>query len=374
MSIEKARIFLKAKLRKEGKKLVAKISTKEIILDNERFELLSSIDDNISLQDLVKLSRKRINRILKNIIDLEKLGVIELKLSCEDSVLRTLYEGRGSIDKICQEQPGKSNIVAYEKEWGIYPSVLDFLDKESENYKLKNFEKEIYFNLIHPFLDKIPKGSTIIDAGGGIGRFGIGLVKMGHKVHIVDTSQIALKRALAHFVSENLTNFDLHWADVNNLSMFPDDTFDAAFGIELICYCDKPDRVLEELIRVTRKNGLIIISVEGKYGGLLSDPKVSFNKLSTILQDDFLYIKNNLYVRYYTPETLRKELEKSGIKVINIFGCHYVTDGIFHRLINVNKLGDKKYLRYLLNIERFCRNDYVLKNLARAWVAVGKKK
>lgn len=374
MSIEKAKIYLKAGLRKDGKRLIAKTGDKEIMLDGQGFRILSCINGNISLQDLAKLTNKKINYILKHIIDLEELGVIELELACEDRLLRTLYERQGSIDKICKGRPGMSNIIAYEREWGIYPSVLDFLDKESENYKLKNFEKGIYFDLIFSFLNKIPKGSTIIDAGGGIGRFAIELARMGHKIHIVDSSQIALKKALRHFRDENLDNYDLHWGNVTNLSMFPNNNFEAALAIELICYSGNPDKALKELVRVTKKKGLIIISVEGKYGGMLSNYNLSLDKLSTIFQDDLLYIRNHLYVHYYTPASLKKLLEGCGIKVIDIFGSHYVSDGIFHKLINVDKVGDKNYKEGAFKIEKLCQNDPVLKNLARAWVAVGRKR
>lgn len=374
MSIKKARIFLKAKLKKIGNKLIAKTESGGIALQDENVVLLSLIDNGRSLQSLARLSKRKINEVLKNLIRLEELGVIELRLFCEDATLKNFYRERDSIDKICQKYLGMSNVIAYEREWGIYPSALDFLDKKSQNYKLKNFETEVYFGIIRPFLNRIPKNSCFIDAGSGIGRFALEFVRMGYKVHLVDSSQIALKKALKHFRNENLANFDVHWGNVANLSMFSDDIFDAAFAIELICYLDEPDKALKELVRVTKKNGLIIISVEGRYGSLLSDSNISFGKLPGILQDNLLYIKNHLYVRYYTPKTLRRLLEDCGIKVMDIFGCHYVPDGAFHRLINIDELEDEKYKKELLDIEKLCRRDPVLKNLARAWVAVGRKK
>jgi len=374
MSIKKAKIFLKAKLGKRKEKLIARTRYKEIILNSEKIRILSLIDGKRSVRDLAGLTKRKINRILKDITELEESGVVELRLSCESPDLKTLYERRCSIDGVYKGHPAFSNIRAYEKEWGIYPSVLNFLDKKSENYKLKNFEKEIYLDIIRPFLNKMPRYSRIIDAGGGIGRFAVHLAKMSHRIHVVDSSEIALKKALRHFLDENLANFDLHWGDAGNLSMFSDNTFDAALAIELICYSDKPDKVVKELVRVTKKNGLIIISVEGKYGGMLSEPNVSFDKLSSILQDDLLYIKNHLYVHYYTPVSLNRLLEKCGVKIIDIFGSHYVTDGIFHRLINIDKLDDKNYKKDVFKIEKLCQKDPILKNFARAWVAVGRKR
>jgi len=292
----------------------------------------------------------------------------------ELSYIRGIYNKRFSADEACRRRPGISNIIAYEREWHIYPSVLDFLDKKSENYELKNLEKDIYLDVIRPFLNKIPRGSAIIDIGGGIGRFAIELARMGHSIHIVDSSKIALKRASRHLHNRNLNNFSLHWADAADLSMFPDNSFDAALAIELICYSDKPDKVIKELARVTGKGSIIIISVEGKYGGMLSDANVSLDKIPEILRHSLLHIKNHLYVRYYTPISLKRLLEKHGIEIMGIFGSHYVTDGAFHKLIDIDKLGDKKYKEGVLKIEKLCRKAPALKNLARAWIAVGRKR
>ncbi|MGD9015493.1 MAG: class I SAM-dependent methyltransferase [Candidatus Omnitrophota bacterium] len=372
MSIKKARIYLTAKLKMTKGKLIAKIDSKEIILNKQDFLLLSSID-NKNLQDLSRPGKKNADYRLKKILDFEKLGLIKLKFHCEDALLKFFYQKSLSDERICKKRPAFSNIKAYEKEWNIYPKALNFLNKKSENYKLKNFETEIYLNLLRPFLNKIPKGSTIIDAGGGIGRFGLKLIKMGYRVHLLDSSEIALKKALRHLQAENLANFDLYWGDATNLSMFSDNTFDAAFAIELICYCDRPDKIVSELVRVTKKNGLIVISVEGKYGGLISDPNASIDKLISIFKNDMLHIKKHLYVHYYTPKTLVNLLKKCGIKIINIFGCHYVLDGILHHKININKLGNKEYRKYLLDIENLCSKEPVLKKLARAWLIVGRK-
>ena len=375
MSIENARVFKRAELKKDGKRLVAKARSGKIVLDNETSEFLSSINNNISLQDLARLSKKKIDDTLKKIIKLEELGLIELKLPCEDRNLQRLYEGpKRLINKICSEYRGMNNVTAYEKEWRLYPHALDFMDKKSENYNLKILEREIYLDIICPFLSRMPKGSDILDAGAGIGRFAIELIKMGHKVQLIDSSETALKKAMRHLLDKNLTDFDLHWGSVTNLAMFPDNKFDVVFAIELICYCDKPEKALKELARVTKKNGLIIISAEGRYGGMLSDPHIRLNNLSQIFKHNLLYIKNNLYVKYYTPGSLRRLLNKCGIECLNISGCHYIPDGVFHHLLNIDRLGQRDYKKRLFEIERLCREDEVLKNLARAWVAIGRKK
>lgn len=372
MSIRKIKICLQSRLRKKGKINIIKTLSKKIKLNNEDIKILSILNKEICIGDLSRLFKKEVNCILKKVLNWEDLGIVHLNLSCEDSNLEHIYKRPYLIRK---QRPDICNIVAYEKEWHKYPTSFDFLAKDSEFYKLKDFEKEIYFNLMGSFLNQLPNKATILDAGGGIGRFACELVKRGYKVHLLDSSQMALKRALRHLLRQKKTvDFDLHWGDTANLSMFSDATFDGTFAIELICYCVNPKKILKELIRVTKKGGLIVLSVEGKYGGMLSDHNVSLGKITKIFKSNLLYIRDHLYVHYYTPETLYKLLEEYGIEVLNIFGCHYVADGVLHRLLKENKLDNKKDWKKLMKIEEFCQKDPVLSKLARAWVAVGRKR
>ncbi|MDD4939409.1 MAG: class I SAM-dependent methyltransferase [Candidatus Omnitrophica bacterium] len=374
MSIKKAKPILKAKLKKFEKKIIAGTPHKEIILNGEEFDFLPYIDGYRCLEDIARLAKRGLNRLLKDIIRLEDLGIIELRLFPESPLMRDLYEKKRPVYKICKEHPGMYNVIAYEREWSIYPLVLDFLDRSSENYKLKDLEKKIYLDIIRPFFNEIPKGSNIIDAGGGIGRFAAWLCKTGHKTQIVDSSPTALKKALKHLYAENLVDFDLHLGDAACLTNFADNTFDAALAIELVCYSDRPAQIVKELARVTKKNGILVFSVEGKYGALFSDPNVSLDKIPLILREGILKIKDHLYVRYYSPASLVKLLKENGIEVIGTFGTHYVTDGILHKLINVDKLNDNGYKKDIFKIEKMCRNDPVLQNFARAWVAIGRKR
>jgi ubiquinone/menaquinone biosynthesis C-methylase UbiE len=301
-------------------------------------------------------------------------GIIKVNLQCDNRTLRNFYGKKIPEESICREHPGMHNVVAYEKEWGIYPLVLDFLDKRSENYHLKALEKRIYLDIIGPYLSKIPGFSDIIDAGGGIGRFAIDLARSGHRIQVVDSSRTALKKALKHFQKEGLSDFGLHLGDIADLSMFSDNYFDAVLAIESVCYCDDPKRALKELVRVTKKRGLIIISVEGKYGGMLSEPAVSHGNISEISRNGRLCVKGHLYVTYYTQVSLNKLLDECGIEVIRMCGSHYVADGAMSRLLEVGRLADEDYKEEMLKVEKLCRKDPVLKDLARAWVAVGRKR
>lgn len=315
-------------------------------------------------KNLKELLREKIS--IKEIAELQKKEAIYIEFPCLSKRLKNFYINNFS----CLKNPAFSNIVAYEKEWKNF----DFLDKNSTFYYLKKFEEEIYLEEIEKYLKKLPKNSHILDAGGGIGRFALYLLKKGYSVSILDASYQAILLSFYHLSKTGKKNFDLFWGEVEDLSYFPENNFEATLSIEVICYVQNPEKALKELVRVTKKNGIIIVSVEAKYGSLVFDTNISLKYFENTYKNSSIHIKDNLYVRYFTEDSFRNILKKSGIKILYLKGCHYVAEGILDRLVEPEKLKYKNYREKLKNIEKLCRKDKYLKNFPRAYLAVGIKK
>ena len=335
------------------------------------FKFLSLLQKIKTLENLKRMGCEENKRIIKKLLELEKNGIVEFDIDSTNSKLKELYRNlndQRKVSRICKRNAGFWNLVGEEIEWIKRPKDLDYLSIDSPFNSLKTFEREIYFNLINPYLKNIKKNSLILDAGGGIGRFTIELAKMGYRVHLVDFCKTSLKKAIRHALEKKLIErIDFWWEDINNLSVFPDNYFDAVFAIEVICYCANPLKALKELVRVTRKGGLLFISVEGKYGSMLVDPRISLREFESIYYRNKLCIKNDVFVNYYTKEEFKKLIKKARMKVLSIKGCHYVADGIFHEF-----LSEKNYEK-LLKIEKICRKDQRFNRLARAWLGIGEK-
>jgi len=272
-------------------------------------------------------------------------------------------------------EPGRWNLTGYEKAWKEYPKDLDFLSKKSGHYHIKALEKEIYLEIINPFLKRLERNSVVLDAACGIGRFSEGLAKQGHKIYMVDSCETNLKKALHHLKQNKADkNAELFVADISNLPMFADGTFDMILGIEAICYCSNTEKALRELARVAKKGGIIIISVEGKYGSIIADENVSLRHFGSAYSNNELRIKDHTFTKYFSREELEETVKKAGIEILLSQGCMYVPNGIFHRLVDLKKLGGKKYRNKLLQIEKLCGSDPILSKLARVWIVIGKVK
>lgn len=309
--------------------------------------------------------------LLKELFDLEEKGIVEIHFPTKHEGLCKIHEGLRKSRNLCRESPGLWNVLAYEREWDQYNDYFDFLDEGSPNYLIKRFQRRIYMKQIERFLDQaLPKGARILDAGGGIGRFGEEFIGREYEVFLVDASEKALKCAATHYEKRKYDRYHLFLGDVEELSEFEDDFFHATFAMELICYCTRPENAVKEISRVTAPGGWLFFSVEGKHGSMLADTKIQADHFRDVMDEGTLLRENDLFVRYFTEEELKKYLVSLGLHVVEVSGSHYVPDGIFHRFLNEKGLGSEETEQVLFEIEKQCAQDPVLQPLARAWLAV----
>lgn len=111
----------------------------------------------------------------------------------------------------------------------------------------------------------IKPGDCVLDAGSGPGRFSISTASLGGKVTVLDISDKQLELAKQKISEVNLLGNIEQFirADIADLSIFPDCCFDSiiCFGGALSYVCEKRHKAAEEIIRVTRPGGIILVSV-----------------------------------------------------------------------------------------------------------------
>jgi ubiquinone/menaquinone biosynthesis C-methylase UbiE len=113
-------------------------------------------------------------------------------------------------------------------------------------------------------------GDRVLDSGSGPGRFSIVAAGLGAKVTVFDLSdkqlEIAKKKIAEAGQNDSIEKFIQ--GDICDLSQFKDGQFDMVFcfGAVLTYVCDKRQPAARELIRVTRRGGVILVSVGSKLG------------------------------------------------------------------------------------------------------------
>ena len=121
------------------------------------------------------------------------------------------------------------------------------------------------------FIQRYTKSNyRVLDAGSGPGRFSITTARAGAKVTLLDISGKQLKLGKQK-ISESGFNNQIEQfieGDICDLSTFPDESFDMVicFGGALSYVCEKRQKAADELIRLTRPGGIILVSVMSRLG------------------------------------------------------------------------------------------------------------
>jgi ubiquinone/menaquinone biosynthesis C-methylase UbiE len=115
-------------------------------------------------------------------------------------------------------------------------------------------------------------GDRVLEVGAGAGRFTVELVRLGARVTVVDISPEQLRLNEEHLAEAGLEGAveARLLADVLDLSRFEDRAFDATvcYGGPLSWVLDGADRALDELLRVTRTGGNVLLGVMSRIGTL----------------------------------------------------------------------------------------------------------
>jgi SAM-dependent methyltransferase len=122
---------------------------------------------------------------------------------------------------------------------------------------------------MHFFKKYSPEKGLVLDAGGGPGRYTMELARLGYNVvlldltpELLDIARNQIKRAkVGDRVKQVLQG------SIDDLSMFDDNTFDAVMclgALSHVVYEEDRERAISELVRVTKKNAPIFVSVIGR--------------------------------------------------------------------------------------------------------------
>jgi 2-polyprenyl-3-methyl-5-hydroxy-6-metoxy-1,4-benzoquinol methylase len=124
----------------------------------------------------------------------------------------------------------------------------------------------VSFHIHRHYLTRyIHEGDRVLETGAGAGRFTVELATLGARIVTTDISPGQLELNASHVAEAGLESSveARETADIIDLSRYPDGTFDSvvSYGGPLSYVMDRADDALQELLRVTRPDGHVLISV-----------------------------------------------------------------------------------------------------------------
>jgi len=148
----------------------------------------------------------------------------------------------------------------------------EYADAEWSRHETSPFAR-VSFHVHRHYLRRFVRpGDRVLEVGAGPGRFTIELVRLGARVTVVDISPEQLRLNEEHLAEAGLEGAveERILADVLDLSGLEDRAFEATvcYGGPLSWVLDGADRALDELLRVTRAGGHVLLGVMSKLGTL----------------------------------------------------------------------------------------------------------
>jgi SAM-dependent methyltransferase len=105
----------------------------------------------------------------------------------------------------------------------------------------------------------ITKGMKVLDLGCGDGTTALPEAKLGADVLGVDIARKLVEAGKKRAAEQGLTNIKFQEGDASNLEHVPGETFDLVVSIFGAMFAPKPFEVANEMVRVTRPGGRIVM-------------------------------------------------------------------------------------------------------------------
>lgn len=174
---------------------------------------------------------------------------------------------------------------------------VDFYENSEIYFNLLANADRIYFNDYILFVEYfLPKGKYILDAGCGTGQSSMLLKEKGYRVKGLDGAERFIKQAKKKF-----PDIDFIQNDLTNIEE-SDNTFDAVGTYNTLEHVNNLKKVLEEMLRVVKPGGLIIIhspnllSAKHLSDALFKRQGMTFEGKKNILQLITLLFRNIFWI------------------------------------------------------------------------------
>lgn len=238
------------------------------------------------------------------------------------------------------------------------------------------FNESLYDPLLVPLLEPVLRSEpiTILDAGGGSGKWAVYFARRGHRVTLVDVARPMLAKAEEVVeragVRERVT---IRHGTIAELP-FADASFDLVFSdrnpISHVGRRPQSHQAIRELARVLRKNGTFVASVLNKHrkaAQLVSE--LDLDRAKAFLATGELQRADLEYTHYYTRRELEGCLDAAGIDVALLHGTT-----VFAEWIPTAWLLNDDVAARLRHLEELARADPDLASYGVRLHVVGKKR
>ncbi|MDP9313100.1 MAG: class I SAM-dependent methyltransferase [Chloroflexota bacterium] len=190
----------------------------------------------------------------------------------------------------------------------------------------------------------LPPPATLLDVGGGPGRYAITLAQQGYHVTLVDLAQQNLTLAGEQARMANVSLAGCVCANALDLSMFPDTTFDAVLLLGPLYHllsASERQRAVQEALRVLNPAGILAVAFITRFAPFRTAARE--NPLKLVQQrahvEQMLRTGEDTtssdfpHVYFAHPLEVQPFMELLGTQMLSLVGCEGVIAGM-EELVN----------------------------------------
>jgi ubiquinone/menaquinone biosynthesis C-methylase UbiE len=224
----------------------------------------------------------------------------------------------------------------------------------------RSSDAAIMFQIERWFIERyLPDAGTVIDVGGGPGRFSVEIAKLGRDVVLVDLTPKHIEQARQLAEQEGVADKIIEYRvmDVRDLSAFGSGEFSMAVCYGMLNYTlDRDVHVLSELGRIVQRGNPILIGAMGLYGavryvwaqGRLADP--SYREWEGEILQTGINAFRKPYRKFYTAASLRATAAQAGLDVLEVAGTPAIAACLGQQIDNARQ--DPEAWAYVIETEK----------------------
>lgn len=242
--------------------------------------------------------------------------------------------------------------MADPKKYYAKKEVVDSYDADRFNAIGGKCVDSIQKNIVLKYL---AKGALIADVGAGTGRFSLFLAQKGFKVTSIDYSQNMLK-ILQERAKKSKLNISTIRADITKI--FQAKKFDAIVSVHVLMHINEWEKVIDNISRLLKPNGLAIIEFPHKGGTSIFGRAI--RKFLCAVKSSSQWTKTNPQV--FSKQELICAFEENNMSVQEFAMCFSIPQTVYRYcpklLLPVVKIIDRAVLNTPL--KNFAANMFVV--------------
>ena len=241
-------------------------------------------------------------------------------------------------------------------------AIVDSYTEHDELSRVgRSSDAAIMFQIERWFVERyLPESGTVIDVGGGPGRFSVEIAKLGRDVVLTDLTPKHIEQAKQLAEQEGVADkiVEYRLMDIRDLSAFGDGEFSMAVCYGMLNYTlDRDVHVLSELGRIVQKGHPILISAMGLYGAVrygwaqgrpLSHP--SYRERERTIIETGVNAYRKPCRKFYTVAALRAAAETAGLRVLEVAGTPAIAACLGQEIDNARQ--DPEAWAYVIETEK----------------------